>query len=632
MTSSRVDGRAGRPHPTAVWWWSLATAIAVLLASAWVRSPGVQYLALGFVATAASLTVALRLRRRLGWVWITIGALLLANVVAIPPQIDLHRVSTAWAQWDSAATHRAGVALKAELDGAIVAAQSATDAAVRAATSRERALLAVQGIPAPEYDRGLAVFQRDSILAWTGEARISPDSARPGVEAISNALYDAIRVTRVDGFARATAVILVDARPPADTVSRPLARSVARTNGVQGFVITPTSAGTAREFSYEVGGRPLLSFSVVGSTQDEVTFEIRERARVIVSAVLAIALLAFIVAVWRNATSLWPRLAVVGLALLCTAIVPVNQYSNVSRLFTPAIYYAPIGRELTANAGALTISAALALLALIAFVRSQRRIGPRSWSFAVVVLVAVLGPFLLRALANGIQFPLRGADPALWLMWEVPLFLAGVVVVLAGATAGSVVLGPSRGAPPGLAALLAIVAALVGPMVWEAPGQWPGWYTYLWIGTIAALALSRRSRYLVAAASLVAALGAMTLVWGRSARGRVSLAEADLAGLSRENASALPLLQRFGDAISSQPAARTRVDLLTRYAASDLAAASFPVSLAAWTPRAVAPKSRLFGVDPYAQLLGLEPPETTEPPYTVQLRERMNEPSLGNKP
>src|SRR5205085_5012103 len=61
------------------------------------------------------------------------------------------------------------------------------------------------------------------------------------------------------------------------------------------------------------------------------------------------------------------------------------------------------------------------------------------------------------------------------------------------------------------------------------------------------------------------------------------------AGLSRENQSALPLLQRFGDMLQSQPAPRTRVDLLTRYASSDLAAASYPVSLAAWAPRGTGP-------------------------------------------
>src|SRR5258708_16061791 len=37
----------------------------------------------------------------------------------------------------------------------------------------------------------------------------------------------------------------------------------------------------------------------------------------------------------------------------------------------------------------------------------------------------------------------------------------------------------------------------------------------------------------------------------------------------------------------------------------------------------VAPQSRLFRPDPYGYLPGLEPQESTEPPYTVQLRERV---------
>ena len=87
------------------------------------------------------------------------------------------------------------------------------------------------------------------------------------------------------------------------------------------------------------------------------------------------------------------------------------------------------------------------------------------------------------------QTPLRGVDASLWLVWEVPLFLAAVSVLLSGAAAGAIVLGPRRGAPPWLAPLIAVAAAVLAPVVWEAPGRWPWWYSILWIVAIGLLAL-----------------------------------------------------------------------------------------------------------------------------------------------
>ena len=48
-----------------------------------------------------------------------------------------------------------------------------------------------------------------------------------------------------------------------------------------------------------------------------------------------------------------------------------------------------------------------------------------------VLAIAALGPFLLRDLARGISPPPWGVTSALWLSWEVGLFLAGVAILLA---------------------------------------------------------------------------------------------------------------------------------------------------------------------------------------------------------
>ena len=198
-----------------------------------------------------------------------------------------------------------------------------------------------------------------------------------------------------------------------------------------------------------------------------------------------------------------------------------------------------------------------------------------------MLLVAGLGPFLLRDLARGIRPPSYGVSAPLWLIWEIPLFLAAVSVLLAGAGAGGVLVGRARGAPAWSGSAAAAVAAMVAPIVWSAPGQWPWWYTFLWIGAIGALALSRQTRFLVVNSAVVAALGAATLVWGRTARGRVELAEHDLAGLSEPDpqGATRSLLERFAASLENESAPSTRAALLQHYVGSALAAADFPTAL-----------------------------------------------------
>src|SRR5262249_58651331 len=145
--------------------------------------------------------------------------------------------------------------------------------------------------------------------------------------------------------------------------------------------------------------------------------------------------------------------------------------SALSRRLGPSVYFLGRGGPLTGNAAAVVMTSALVLLGVLAVFRRGGRRTSR-WAAVVTTLaVALLGPFLLRDLARGIHTPLRGVDASLWLVWEVPLFLAAVSVLLSGAAAGATVLGPRRGAPPWLAPLIAIAAAGIGPVVWQAPGR-----------------------------------------------------------------------------------------------------------------------------------------------------------------
>src|SRR6185436_490010 len=138
-----------------------------------------------------------------------------------------------------------------------------------------------------------------------------------------------------------------------------------------------------------------------------------EFARGRVGGMLALALAAFILAAWRMRRGLRWRSSVVAVGIGCVALTPLSAYSNLTVLADPALYFTPLGGPLTANAAALGLTSALALLILLSVTRRQARV-VGSWpAVVIVVLVAGSGPFLLRDLARGIQIPTYGVSATL---------------------------------------------------------------------------------------------------------------------------------------------------------------------------------------------------------------------------
>ena len=78
---------------------------------------------------------------------------------------------------------------------------------------------------------------------------------------------------------------------------------------------------------------------------------------------------------------------------------------------------------------------------------------------------------------------------------------------------------------------------------------------------------------------IVAASGAPALTWGQVVRARVQMAERDVQGLRSADVEAAAYLQRFTAQLNPERAPRSRLELLSDYAASDLASADFPVEL-----------------------------------------------------
>src|ERR1019366_8425898 len=179
-------------------------------------------------------------------------------------------------------------------------------------------------------------------------------------------------------------------------------------------------------------------------------------------------------------------------------------------------------------------------------------------------------------------------------------------VLMAGATAGQSALGQRKGIPLWIAPGIAAAASLLAPALMDAPGAYPPWYPALWVVAIGALAFARRARGSVLPVAIVAACGAVTLVWGQSVHSRVLLADRDVASLNMLDSSAATLLKRFTTQLDVAHAPLSRAELLARYAESDLASGDYPVELTSWSPSGTPVASLLVGKTDKERTNGIE--------------------------
>ncbi len=672
-------------------WWPVAAALALLAASQWLNGTSVEYLAAAAVATVVA-AVGLRAVGPRGRRWATASTVGLGMLVLAAgfSQWKLERIDHHWIEIRTSLRADALATLQRRVTDAVTQLRDDADRALSVPEDTAAAFRALEGLAQPNGDVGMVLYENDEPLAWSGRVHVPTDTLHDSIGVARSDFYTSLFAVATRGRRRAVVTQLLDATPPADRLTHPIASEIADIVGIPSFefAVARPRVGASVWQPLVWGEGPLLYVRAGPLTEGAVRLETLQSARLAVALVLALALACFLIASWRVGRKLRWRLATVGAALVCTAYVPLSDFSNYSRLFNASFYITPIGGPLTANAGALMITGVLTLLALMAAVRRLARDRPRAWWALAVLAIAGLGPFLLRDLARGISIPIYGVNVSLWLTWEVPIFLAGCAVLLAGATAGSAALGPKRGLPPWVGPALAAVAALLAPLTWQASGRWPWWYPIPWIVAIGALALSRRSRAIVSSAAAVAALGATTLVWGATTRGRMALAERDVRGLAQNDPVVVSLVERFAAAVrASGPPQVSRQWLLRAYATSPLAPAGFPVWLSIWTndstPAAVlrasamdvpisqaraiaaqaramdstveypiiaqpavqfgvgipmgdtvivvvaASRTRLVAADPFAKLLGIDQPQAAEPPYVLQLAEAPLHPPAG---
>ena len=660
------------------WMWLAASGVSLIAAGWWLRTPSVELLAGTGVGVLLMLYTATRLvfgRRRA----LASTALAVAFVLTEwSAQSQLDRIAKHWDEYAQSVERDGGRALQQALGAAMIelraTAAAALDAPLDAGDSTPRIVR-----PSNERgDAGVARWRNGVLIGWSGMMRVPPESLTAPAGVSFTPFYLVLYANAVRGGERAVATIVVHAEPPAENLAIALDEAIAIETGVRRFGYGPAEAVATGLTPFVVDGKTLFASRPAPAQREAAVVNALDAARRRGGPLLFFAVMAAVAAAWGRGASLRSRLLALWIAGAVVSVAPLSAYSNVSRLFDAGVYYSGFGGPFTANLAALMLTSALALLGLMALQRAPGQF-LRRWQAAVAVLVlAGLGPLLLRDLAKGIVVPPNGISFALWVGWQVALFLAAMSVMVAGVAAGRDALAARRGLPvwvgPGIAAL----AGLSGPLLWRAPEGWPDWYTVTWAVAILALALARRTKWFLVTCAFVAGCGAVTLVWGATSRARSELAQADVAGLRVIDRETTMLLERYAQSDMAIGPPSTRAELLSRYVRSDLAAAGNPVHLAAWRPDGrlsallelspfperlgdvqrvaddarhtaavriarsaavpwlqlivaiphpggavstvvVAPRTRLIPDDPFAAFYGLGAPTTREPPYSLSL-------------
>ncbi len=672
-------------------YWLATVGGAILFGALWLRSWGEPYL----IATTVAIIVAgawgvLRARR---------PAVLVATLALVWLGVDGWRAQSAFrgVENDSAGLERARAqegeqALSTALAGDYRDLSAAANRALDIPGALESRFTALESL-LPSRDLGeisAVVMEGERPMTWMGPVRVAVDSMTSPTGVGWSEFYTVAYATASRGTRRAVVMRMLAASPPADRLAEGMTEIIAERVGILGFDLSPDStAGAVRVAPGEAPALWARSTAMGGALS---RLRVEEKTRLRGTIALGVLLLAALAVAWRRPTPAWQRFATLAVGLGAVRLLPLSSLSNQTALFDPSYFFSPRGGAFTASVGALALTGAIAVLAVFALRRVRGRPRMRIVAPLLILVVASFGPFLLRDLARGITPPLRGVPLTMWIAWEVALFLSATALLLAVSQAGRFVRRGSGGLPALVAPALAAASALAAPVLWSAPGRWPGWYPLPWIAAMIALALARRARGFVLHASFVAACGAVTLVWGAVARQRVALAERDVQGLASPDPETQRLLARFAADLQGAPPPRSRVDLLRLYIASDLAASGNPMELATWhvggdTPDAellvadferrpegerdvvsdvvnaghavvrdvasnqgvqlvlgapldsgrvitviVSPRTRLIAEDPFAALIGLEVPNIVEPPYRLAVTSLSRDASLDSAP
>lgn len=576
--------------------WVASATVAVVALASWQQEPGWGRLAVAFGGTVGAAWFLGRVRRPRTFSWITVVALMVACLLGASDTATLVSVRTDWAAWSANEREDRARRVAESVSDVAWALRSAVELAATDSGLVERARvgqpLGIAPPLSPEIESAMLVFVRGVLVARAGQMHTPVTvGGTPGVVIVDGPFHTALvaRSRSSDNTVEFISTALVTSAPPADRFTRTLLQTLPGTVDVAHTRIEPPDSTQLEQGETAVlvrdGAKTLARVHATTYTEGETRLALQQRARTRSSLALAVALVAFLVVTWRRPAGTGQRILAAVAVLLTVALTPLSGLSNVSSLFDPRSYFAPMAGPLSSTIVALLVTAALALAVLLFALRATLQRPSRPVAIGLVLAAATGGPFLLRDLARGITLPPTGAGFPLWVAWQLALALVGVTVLLAAAAAGQNALANRRGLPPAAPMLIALAGGVLAPMLWDAPGAWPRWYPVLWAAAIGCLALTRRGLAQVAAAAVVAGTGAATLTWGATVRARTALAQHDIQRIGESDLDAQRLLERFAINLRDEvrPVQSSEV-LLRRYAASELARAGYAARLARWSP------------------------------------------------
>jgi signal transduction histidine kinase len=554
----------------------------------WTAAGGTPWALVALAAALGTLVLAGRERRPA-----LVALALVAAVGAMGAWRAARRiraVETRWPVEREALIEDAGRRLNATLDQAVDLARSlaARAARVGAVSQAERFQRLDAEIRPGPLEQGVAVFDSaGQPVAWAGRHRVPVRLPSDELDAFITPFYAVLTAQRQDAGRVAASQVLLAADIAVPDRDHSVAAQFAARTGVDLEFFPPRTAPAAWTdvFDYclprcrdtSVVPDTLFSVRAVPPTQGDRKLELVAGGRrwSTVAATLSLVLLAF-------AGGMVARYAAAAAIAALYLFTPAGESVGLGAAFSPATYYlGPLG-PFGASAGALLLTAALVIIAAAAWWRLGAR--PGRGARGVAVLLVAGTPFALTVLARGITPPGTGVSLGLWLSWEGTITAAGAaLVLLAAALLRDAVRSPRARWAAWAAGGWAVACAVVGLAVWSPAGGWPPWFPFLWLPALAlAVRPAGMARGVLVSAAVTGSLAAL-LTWGATARGRLALAERDVARVEAgDDPFIAGLLERFGATLADGPAPLSAASLYREWRASSLARDDYLPVLAAW--------------------------------------------------
>ena len=557
-----------------------------ILVAEWLRQPAPAWVALSLVL----LVVAVLAARHSGWRG-RLTALGMVAMVGVLARAEW-RVVRAGREWPAERERRIAAAFD-RLSGALRSAHDANRRlAERAALWAERdqaaAFQALGGmIPRNSPEMAVVILEPSGTpWAWAGRHRLIPEVEGDVLAARFSRFYATLEHRLVTPSGRVVvASLLVWADSAVPRPERSLAARFGASQGVQLLVYPPGHAPHGAEmFDYtdstSSGERPLFSLEPVppdpASVLEQAALEESQHVALVLIGLLALGLVVL--------DGSRARLVVLAGLLWGLFRSPLGSAVGLDDFFSPATFHqVQLGPVATSPGHLFSAAAALLLFALWLWEERPRR---RSATMVLGALLLIGTPYLINDLARGILPPARGVTTQLWLVWQLTLTVATSALILLAAALyrGREESGARRWTAP-LAMVLAVVASVVGLVVWQPRVGWPEWYTFLWLPALVLVALPAPRWWMLVGTAVVAGTAAGLVTWGAELNGRIIAASRDLSRLGEaEDDLATPYLQRFAEQVLAGPEPVAASDLFVAWRASLLAGQEYPVRLGLWEP------------------------------------------------